>query len=176
MAIVLGACTSQSPAAVNKFKYKEPIKMEINMLLTSPTFLNNQYIPAKYSCDGQDINPPLKIEAVPKRAKSLALIVDDPDAPNGDWVHWLLWNIQPKIKEIKENSVPTGAIQGLTSFGSNKWGGPCPPNGIHHYYFKLYALDSLLDLENMNDKARLEQAMQGHILEISQLVGLYQRN
>ena len=175
LGLFLTACNKHQ-AIKNGFKYGEAIKVEVNMILSSPVFLHNQYIPAKYSCNGLDINPPLRIKGVPAGAQSLAFIVDDPDAPNGDWVHWLVWNIKPEIKEIEENSVPVGAVQGITSFGQNKWGGPCPPTGTHHYHFKLYALDKVLDLGTQSNKAELEQAMNGHILETSELVGLYKRN
>jgi len=145
------------------------------MKLTSPVFENNQYIPSKYTCDGEDINPPLEISEVPENARSLVLIVDDPDAPAGDWVHWTVWNISPETTNIAENSVPAGAVQGMTDFGQAGWGGPCPPSGTHHYQFKLYALDTQLDLDSSTKKSDLEKAMQGHILDQAMLVGLYQR-
>lgn len=148
---------------------------EQNMKLSSSAFQPNQNIPAKYTCDGQDINPPLTIAAVPAGTKSLALIVDDPDAPGGDWVHWLVWNIKPETAAIAENSVPTGASQGTTDFGRVGWGGPCPPSGTHHYQFKLFALDTELSLVAAARKADLEQMIAGHILEQANLVGLYQR-
>jgi hypothetical protein len=146
------------------------------MKLTSSVFENNGNIPAKFTCDGENINPPLEISEAPTNAKSLALIVDDPDAPAGDWVHWTLWNIPPDVKVISENSVPAGAVEGTTSFGKSGYGGPCPPSGTHHYQFKLYALDTLLSQENSAIKKDIEQAMEGHILEQVLLVGLYQRN
>ncbi len=144
------------------------------MKISSPNFTNGQ-IPDKYSCDGEDVNPALEVNEIPDQAKSLALIVDDPDAPAGDWVHWLVWNIQPNINRIEENSVPEGAIQGMTDFGYAGWGGPCPPSGTHSYHFKLYALDSLLELLPASDKADLEKSMQGHILEQAELVATYTR-
>ncbi len=145
------------------------------MELSSTAFIADGSILAKYTCDGDNVNPPLQISDVPIEAKSLILIVDDPDAPRGDWVHWLIWNMDPKITEITENSVPAGAVQGLTDFGSNEWGGPCPPSGTHRYYFKLYALDTLFELPLATTKVQLEAAMQGHILEQTQLLGTYQR-
>ena len=145
------------------------------MKFSSSAFKDNSNIPFKYSCDGDDINPPLQISDVPKGAASLALIVDDPDAPAGDWVHWLVWNIAPDTTEIVENSVPNGAVQGLTDFGKNQWGGPCPPSGRHHYQFKLYALDTNLGLDSSAKKKDLQGVMQGHILDQAILVGLYQR-
>src|SRR3989344_9124275 len=145
------------------------------MRLTSPSFNNNQNIPAKYTCDGEDVNPSLIISDVPAAAKSLALIMDDPDAPRGDWVHWLVWNIKPEIAKIAENRVPLGATKGLTDFGQTGWGGPCPGSGQHHYQFKLYALDTELNLESSAKKRDLENTMTGHILAQTVLVGLYQR-
>lgn len=145
------------------------------MQITSPAFGHNQNIPPQYTCDGADISPPLAIAGVPDTTKSLALIIDDPDAPRGDWVHWLAWNIDPKTTEIKANSVPANATQGTTDFDRTSWGGPCPPSGTHHYHFKLYALDITLDLPSSARKKSLEQAIEGHILETAELIGLYQR-
>jgi hypothetical protein len=145
------------------------------MKISSSAFQDNTAIPSKYTCDGQDINPPLKFDTVPSAAKSLALIVDDPDAPRATWVHWVVWNIDPKIGEIKENSVPAGAVQGLTDFKRNDYGGPCPPSGTHRYFFKLYALDTTLTLQSRSTKADLERAMQAHITEKAEIVGLYRR-
>jgi len=145
------------------------------MRLTSPAFNNNKNIPAKYTCNGEDVNPPLEIMDVPTAAKSLVLIVDDPDAPRGDWVHWLVWNIKPETKNISENSVLVGTVEGVTDFGQTGWGGPCPGSGQHHYQFKLYALDTELNLGSSAKKPDLENAMSGHILTQTLLVGLYQR-
>ncbi len=146
-----------------------------NMKLTSPAFGNNQFIPSKYTCDGQDINPPLQISGVPEEAKSLVLIVDDPDAPGGTWDHWIVWNINPSISEIKENEVPEGAIEGLNDFEKHSYGGPCPPSGVHHYHFRLYALSKKLDLDPSSRKEDVKKAMEGFILDQTELVGLYQR-
>jgi Raf kinase inhibitor-like YbhB/YbcL family protein len=153
---------------------KEVPKLD-DLNINSPAFKNNSHIPEKYTCDGQDLNPPLLIENVPSRAKSLALIVDDPDAPAGTWVHWVVWNIPPGSKEIKENSVPQNAQQGINDFGKHNYGGPCPPPGTHRYFFKLYALDTLLNLGANSTKADLENAMAGHIIEQAQIIGLYKR-
>lgn len=143
--------------------------------ISSPVFPHNGRIPPKYTCDGADVNPPLIIENVPTGAQSLSLIMDDPDAPAGTWVHWLIWNIEPSIKELKENSVPRGASQGITDFRTAKYGGPCPPSGTHRYFFKLYALDTILNLNNHASKPVLEQAMKGHILAQTELIGQYAR-
>jgi len=145
------------------------------MKLTSSAFEHNQKIPSQYTCDGENINPPLTISDVPQNAKSLVLIMDDPDAPSGDWVHWTAWNIAPQTTEIAENSTPAGAVEGLTSFGKPGYGGPCPPSGEHRYFFKIYALDINLDLTPKNDKRELLQAMEGHILDFAELIGLYSR-
>lgn len=146
------------------------------MQLTSTTFANNGAIPAKYTCDGEDVNPPLTIAGVPAGTKSLVLIVDDPDAPAGDWVHWTVFNIRPDIQEIGESLTRKIGVEGITDSGSTGYGGPCPPSGTHHYHFKLYALDGLLlDLDSSAKKGDLEQAMEGHVLQQAELVGLYER-
>ncbi|HLC65665.1 MAG TPA: YbhB/YbcL family Raf kinase inhibitor-like protein [Candidatus Nanoarchaeia archaeon] len=141
------------------------------LTLTSPAFRHNSEIPAKYTCRGQDINPQLDILGVPKNAKSLVLIVDDPDAPMGMWVHWVVWNI-PIVTSIKENSIP--GVQGMNDFGKKDYGGPCPPSGTHRYFFKLYALDTTLTLRE-GRKKDVEKAMEGHIIEKTVLVGLYKK-
>ncbi len=145
------------------------------LTISSPDFQNNGNIPSKYTCDGANVNPPLRIDNVPAGTKSLALIVDDPDAPRGMWVHWVVWNIDPKTGEIKENSVPKGAMQGINDFEQHNYGGPCPPSGTHRYFFKLYALDGILNFSADAGKAGLEKSMQGRILAQAQIVGLYKR-
>jgi len=143
--------------------------------IISPVFEGNGNLPLRYTCDGQNINPPLMIEGVPERARSLVLILDDQDAPRGSFVHWIVWNIDPGIKDIKENSVPSGAVEGTNDFKKRKYGGPCPPKRVHRYAFKLYALDIRLNLEGRSTKADLEKAMKGHILGQVQLITLYKR-
>ena len=145
------------------------------MKILSPAFEANQMIPPKYTCDGENINPPLQIADVPANTKSLILISDDPDAPMGTWVHWTIWNIPPETNEIGENSVPIGAVEGITSFGNKGYGGPCPPSGTHRYFFKLYALDAMLDLSQSAKASDIEKAMKSHILDNSELIGLYKR-
>lgn len=148
--------------------------ISLSMKLVSPAFANNGTIPSAYTCDGQNINPPLSFEDVPIDTKSLVLIVDDPDAPMGTWVHWVVFNIPPIVHQIQENSSPQG-VESVTSFGKPGYGGPCPPTGVHHYHFKLYALDSMLSLDQSAKKFDVEQAMQRHIVAHTELVGLYSR-
>ena len=143
-----------------------------SLQITSPAFNHNQTIPKKYTCQGQDINPPLAIAGIPDGTKSLTLIVDDPDAPGGNWDHWLVYNIAP-TSEIKENSVP--GTQTRNDFGKVDYGGPCPPSGTHRYFFKLYALDLMLVFKGTPSKQELAKAMQGHILAKAALIGLYQK-
>lgn len=144
------------------------------MKIVSSAFENNAKIPAKYTCDGENINPPLSFIDVPENAKSLVLIMDDPDAPRRTFVHWILFNLDPEISEIKENSVPQGALSGKTTIGKVNYIGSCPPSGTHRYFFKLYALDTILNLNNP-DKETLEKSIQDHIIEKSELIGLYSR-
>jgi Raf kinase inhibitor-like YbhB/YbcL family protein len=153
---------------------KEVSTMEA-IRVTSPAFQSNGHIPRQYTCDGKDINPPLMIANCPQGTRSIALICDDPDAPVGIWVHWVIWNIDPGVKEIKENTVPQGAVEGMNDFRKHAYGGPCPPSGTHRYFFKVYALDSMLNISPNSTKADLEKAMKGHILGQGQLVGLYKR-
>ena len=143
--------------------------------VTSPAFENNKTIPSKYGCDGVNVSPAIQIENVPSGAKSLALLFDDKDAPRKTYVHWILWNIDPSVKEIKENSVPEGAIQGTNDFKKNTYGGPCPPTRPHKYALIVYALDVRLHLDPKSGKADLEKAMEGHIIGQGQLMGVYKR-
>ena len=145
-----------------------------NMKLFSSAFEDGKSIPSKYTCDGVDVSPPLSFSNIPKNAKSLALIVDDPDAPMGTWVHWLVWNI-PINKTFIEENESLKFPQGLNDFGELGYGGPCPPSGTHRYYFKLYALDTILNLNEGATKEQLVSAMSGHIIEEAQLVGTYSR-
>lgn len=145
------------------------------MNISSLAFTDHEMMPAKYTCDGQNINPPLAISNIPEGAKSLALIVDDPDAPAGTWIHWLVWDIDPHTFDIAEDSVPEDAVEGITTYRRPGYGGPCPPSGTHRYFFKVYALDVVLDLPASSEKADLESAMTGHILANAEIVGLYSR-
>jgi Raf kinase inhibitor-like YbhB/YbcL family protein len=151
------------------------------MTITSPAFQSGQTIPAKYTCEGADTSPPVQWSGVPAEAKSLSLICDDPDAPVGTWVHWVLYDLPVTTAELTEkmsasDKLPNGAKQGLNDFKRVGYGGPCPPPGKpHRYYFKLYALDSVLGLKPRSTKKDLLRAMEGHILAEAQLTGTYQR-
>ncbi|MFB0525525.1 MAG: YbhB/YbcL family Raf kinase inhibitor-like protein [Phycisphaerae bacterium] len=152
--------------------------MEIK--IGSPAFEEGGMIPAKYTCDGADVSPPLKWEAVPEGTKSVALISDDPDAPMGTWVHWVIFGLPADARELAENiphdkTLPNGAKQGTSDFGRIGYGGPCPPSGTHRYFFKIYALDTELDLEAGARKRDLLRAMESHILAEGQLMGKYKR-
>ena len=172
---VLFGCEARKPAEVKKEKGK---KMDIEV--TSPAFAEGELMPATYTADGEDISPPLEWTGVPEGAKSIALINDDPDAPVGTWVHWVLYNIPPDVTSLEENMPPdetlaNGARQGTTDFGRIGYGGPAPPSGTHRYFFKVYALDTMLDLPTGATKRQVGDAMQGHVLAEGQLMGKYSR-
>ena len=162
---------------------KEGEKMEIKtktLEIKSSDFETGGMIPKKYTCDGEDISPPLLWDGVPEGTKSLALINDDPDAPMGTWVHWVLYDLPASTKELPENmpkdkTLHSGAKQGITDFRKIGYGGPCPPSGTHRYFFKLYALDSKLNLEPGATKKQVEDAMKGHIVAQAELIGKYTR-
>lgn len=154
----------------------------MSMHLESPAISPDHLIPRRHTCDGTDLSPPLSWSGVPAGAKSLALIVDDPDAPDPaapqrTFVHWVVYNIPPSASGLSEGAaqaLPPGALQGLNDWRDKGYGGPCPPIGKHRYFFKLYALDTMLELKRPT-KAAVEEAMQGHILDRAELIGLYQR-
>jgi Raf kinase inhibitor-like YbhB/YbcL family protein len=166
----------------------EPAKKEVamaNFTLSSPSFSNNQPIPAKHSCEGADASPPLKWDGAPATTKSFALICDDPDAPGGTWTHWVIYGIAKNVTEFPENVAKTdtipalgGAKQGMNDFGRVGYGGPCPPrgHGAHRYFFRLFALDKELTLAPCVSRKQLEYAMQGHIIAKAELVGTYRRD
>jgi len=143
--------------------------------ISTPAFNERRPIPERFTADGRNVSPPLNISGVPRGAKSLALIVDDPDAPMGTWDHWLVWNIKPDTKTIPEDSVPRGAVVGRNDAGTATYVGPSPPRGTHRYFFRLYALDTKLDLPPASDRRSLEDAMQNHILARTQLLSRYAR-
>lgn len=143
------------------------------LVVKSAAFNNNEMIPSQYTCDGLNINPELIIEEIPANTKSLAIIVDDPDSPSGTYCHWLVWDILPE-RIIEENSVP--GIQGRNTMGENKYTGPCPPSGTHHYHFKVYALDTKLSvLPPSTNEKELTAAMKPHIISSGELIGLYRK-
>jgi len=143
------------------------------MKISSLSFQNGGSIPTKFSHEGGNANPPLKIEGVPTHAKSLALIVEDPDAPGGLFTHWLVWNIDPKTASVAEHGVPKGSTEGTNGFGEGGYGGPQPPSGTHRYYFKIFALDRMLILPNGAKRSDLEKAMKGHVIAQAELMGRY---
>ena len=144
--------------------------------LSSLAFANETEIPQKYTCSGDNINPPLTISDVPDDTKSLVLVIEDPDAPFKTWTHWILYNIDPQTTEIRENSVPKSAFLGENDFGKGTYEGPCPPVGRHRYFFYLYALDTVIDLDEGIAREELEEAMEGHILDLAiPLVGVFEK-
>lgn len=145
------------------------------MRLESPAFGQNGRIPAAYTCAGAGVNPPLVMRGIPEGTKSLALIVEDPDAPLGTWTHWTVWNVPPRPPRIDQASVPRGATEGVTSFGRPGYGGPCPPSGVHRYFFKLYALNDVLDLPPSTDVRALEAALAPRTIDKAGLVGTFRR-
>ncbi len=154
------------------------------LTLKSSVFENGAEIPARYTCEGDDVSPPLNWEGVPEVARSLVLIVDDPDAPDPRapktvWVHWVLYNIPPDINSLAEHitsvTLPPGAIEGINDWNHHGYGGPCPPIGRHRYFHKLYALDIVLEGSNQQTKADVEAAMYGHIIAQAELVGTFEK-
>lgn len=150
------------------------------MEITSSAFKDGDSIPSKYTCDNLDISPPLKWSKEPEDTKTFALICDDPDAPGGTWVHWVVYNIPGTMYEFEEDIAKNGlfqnnALQGKNDFGNNNYGGPCPPGGTHRYYFKIYALDATLGAQPGITKRELLKLMDGHILDQGQLMGRYKR-
>lgn len=148
---------------------------KIRMTITSSAFGNNDSIPKEYTCDGDGSSPPLAFTGIPAQTKSLALAVEDPDAPAATWIHWLVWNMSPQTRSIDTKSVPPEATEGTTSFGKPGYGGPCPPSGTHHYIFTLYALDTTLSIGSSAKFADLRATIKDHILAQAQLIGLYAR-
>ena len=147
------------------------------MKLTSPVFQNGSNIPARYTCDGKNISPPLEWSGIPTNTKSLVLIMDDPDAPAEIWDHWIIFNFPPNLTSLVESvkQFPSGTKFGKNSWGKTEYGGPCPPDRKHRYFFKLYALNTLLELSNGATKEKIQQAMKGQIVAEAELIGLYVR-
>lgn len=179
--LILAGCgksdESSSGIARNKNRNSTEKKLRVkggSMKITSDAFDEGQQIPVLYTGDGQDISPPLEITGVPEGTASLAIISDDPDAPVGTWVHWIVWNIPPDTISIAAGEVPPGTA-GRNSWGHTRYGGPAPPSGTHRYFFKLYALDVKLDLGHGAGKRELEEAMKDHMLEKAEIMGTYTR-
>ncbi|MCK5002469.1 MAG: YbhB/YbcL family Raf kinase inhibitor-like protein [Gammaproteobacteria bacterium] len=154
------------------------------LILKSSAFENGAEIPARYTCEGDDVSPPLNWEGVPEDTRSLVLILDDPDAPDPAapkmvWVHWVLYNIPPDINSLAEHitsaTLPPGVIEGINDWQRLGYGGPCPPTGRHRYFHKLYALDVVLERLNQPTKAAVEAAMQGHVIAQAELIGTYKK-
>lgn len=168
-AIVLAVTHRAAPAQSNETGSN-------GMKITSSAFTDGGAIPAMYGCQGDGVNPPLAIAEVPAETQTLALVVDDPDAPGGTFDHWVLWNLAASTREIPENWEPEpGVSVGANGAGKKSWYPPCPPSGTHHYHFKLYALDKKVDLAEGSSKADLESAMQGHTVAQAELVGTYSK-
>lgn len=153
---------------------KETILMD-NLTILSPAFKNGEEIPSRYTCEGADTSPPLVFGKTPPTARMLALIMEDPDAPAGTWVHWVVWNIPVETREIPENGLPPEVSQGHNDWKRNNYSGPCPPSGTHRYYFRIYALDKSLLLTSATTKTGLERAMKGHIVAKGELMGTYRK-
>lgn len=170
LAAVLALCWVFKPVVLSKPNLSNKMK------LSSPSFADNAEMPEVFTCRGDGRNPSLRMTEVPGDAVSLALIVDDPDAAGGDFVHWIAWDIKRDAGLIDEGLPPAGAIEGQNSIGQVGYIAPCPPSGTHHYYFKLYALDKNLELDETTTKDELMQAMTGHIIDEAQLVGLVSAN
>jgi Raf kinase inhibitor-like YbhB/YbcL family protein len=145
------------------------------MTVTSTAFQNNEKIPAKYTCSWDNVNPPLTFSEVSTEAKSLVLIMDDPDAPNGAFTHWVIYDMSPATLQILENNTPETGKQGINDFKSVGYGGPCPPSGTHRYFFKLYALRSMLNLPQGANRQTLEEAMKDQVIDSAELIGRYSR-
>ena len=154
----------------------EDLSIGLGMNITSPAFKDKESIPTKYTCDGRDISPPLVFDKVPAAARSLALIVDDPVVREGAFTHWIIWNISPMAIGIDEGAVPQGATEGQNSFPRKGYGGPCPPRGEHNYFFRLFALDSLLAVLPGASREELEAEMKGKVISTATLIGRYERS
>lgn len=145
----------------------------VNVNISAPAFAQGQPIPIKYGYHQQNISPELRIANVPADARSLVLIVDDPDSPSGVWTHWLVWNLPPNTTDIPEGKLPPGAHEAKNSFGNDRYDGPAPPSGTHRYFFHLYALDTTLSLSSGSDRAALLAAIQGHVVGTGETFGTY---
>lgn len=173
------ACASRTQPTSTPAK-EIPPRGQIEFKLTSNAFKEGEAIPRQYTCDGVNVSPSLEWSGVPKNAKTIAIIADDPDAPSGTWVHWVLYNLPADVIGLVENlpareNLRAGGFQGKSDFGKIGYGGPCPPSGSHRYFFKIYAVDSELPLKAGATKAEVEKALEGHIVGQTQLMGTYAR-
>jgi Raf kinase inhibitor-like YbhB/YbcL family protein len=183
LAFAISSCRSSpapTPEAPTPATPQEEQSQEMAFELTSTAFAHEGAVPSKYTCDGDDVSPPLEWGAPPASTQSLALIMDDPDAPAGTWVHWVLYDLPAEARTLSEAissdaDLPAGGRHGTNSWGRTDYGGPCPPSGTHRYFFKLYALDTVLGLDAGASKEQLLQAMEGHILTQTELMGTYAR-
>lgn len=169
---VANSSPSQTPEAVLTSTNTNMPMNDQPLLIRSPAFQDGQPIPSKYTCDGDDISPPLALDQIPDGTVSLVLIIDDPDAPHGTWDHWVLFNIPPTVSRFGEGEIPKG-VAGTNSWGTTTYGGPCPPSGEHRYVFKAFALDTSLRLPEGASKTELLENMKGHVLSTGELVGTY---
>lgn len=178
--MAIAACSSNTKPSPQTPTPNATTKNKSELVLTSTAFKEGQALPRQYTCDGVNISPPLEWTGVPKAAKTIAIIADDPDAPGGTWVHWVLYNIPADNIGFVENvpateNLKAGGFQGKNDFGKIGYGGPCPPSGEHRYFFKIYAVDGELPLKAGATKAEVEKAMEGHVLAQGQLMGTYRR-
>lgn len=177
--VLIGCATRPRPAALTNGA--SPLLQNTNSIkLTSTAFKEGELIPRQYTCDGVNVSPSLEWSGAPKTARTLVIIADDPDAPAGTWVHWVLYNLPADNIGMVENLPATdelraGGFQGKNDFGKIGYGGPCPPSGTHRYFFKIYALDSQLSLKAGATKAEVEKSMEGHVVSQGQLMGMYRR-
>jgi len=180
MSLLLFGCASRPQPAAEKPAVNQPQDKTMSMQLTSTAFKEGQPIPRQYTCDGVNISPPLEWSGVPKTAKTITIVADDPDAPSGTWVHWVVYDLPAENIGLVENlpataNLKAGGFQGANDFRKIGYGGPCPPSGTHRYFFKVYALDLELPLKAGATKAEVEKAMEGHIVAQGQLMGTYNR-
>lgn len=174
--IIAGFFLIENKKKITSPQETTPTVQPSGFFIISSTFMENQKIPLKYTCDGENVHPPLTVGNIPKNTKSLALIVDDIDTPSGSFVHWIFWNMLPETKDIPEGKLPPEVIVGKNGFGNYDYGGPCPPSGEHRYAFRLYALDTVLVLEKNVGKQTFIDSVNGHVLGQTEYTGVYSRD
>jgi len=178
--MLLCSCKGKNVSGPESVGGETQVKEKVALKVTSGAFADGGMMAGKYTCDGENVSPPLAWSGVPGEAKSLALVCEDPDAPSGVWTHWVMFNVPVGLGSLAENVPPSGEMagggrQGRNDFGRTGYGGPCPPNGTHRYFFKLYALDALVSVEAGAKKDQLLKAMEGHVLGEGELMGKYER-